>query len=143
MEKKNYRIWEYEWMVWKKAILDTIAFYQTNRLAAFGNVLGSLLTLFYVYIRGGVEVMKDQLLVIEATLFGFIGTAIFYILVHRMSAPVVLYRKKETEASRFNWDFIVIERTEIKDGETFRAHGIKMKNGKAYDLRKIIAQIQF
>lgn len=109
MIDKNYRVWAWEWMLWKKAVHDTIAFYKTNKLAVVGNLVGIAITLFAVFKLEGIEAMQNELTLLRASLWGIVGTTIFYVLTHRMSAPLVLYRSKEAEAHKFSWKDIEIK----------------------------------
>lgn len=133
MGNENYRVWEYEWMVWKKAILDTVAFYKTVKLAWIGNIIGIVLTLSGFLVWGGAGAMNGQLLYLEAGLLGFIGVGIFYILVHRMSSPLILYRKQESLANKFTWNdvSIKIDKMSIPD-----AVCLEVSNYKSYDIQK-------
>lgn len=77
---------------------------------------------------------------------GVIGISLYTIVVFLGSyvrSGSSLYFEQRKKAGKFNWDDIKIQKTEIRDKRNFRAYGIKMKNGKVYDLRKIIAQIQY
>src|SRR5687767_3749892 len=102
MDKKNYRVLAWEWLLWKKAIFDTIAFYKTNRLAFLGNLVGIAITLFAVFRLQGIEAMQNELTLLQASLWGIVGTALFYLVTHRMSAPLILYRVKEAEARKLS-----------------------------------------
>jgi hypothetical protein len=109
MEKKNYQVWKYEKMLWGKAIKDTVALYRTDWRAWLGNLVSIALTLLALRVLGGPQVMSDQLTSILAGIIGAVGGTIFILLVHRMSAPLILYREKETEANKRSWTDIEIK----------------------------------
>jgi hypothetical protein len=116
-------------MVWKKAISDTCSFYQTSKLSWIGSGVGIAVTLLFVYIFAGLGSLMEELALLQAGIMGFIGTGIFYILVHRMSAPLVLYRKKETEANLYTWEDVEIEPYNFLDSGMFGA-AIKITSRK-------------
>ena len=90
------------------------------------------------------ETPIDWVGVIAAVFIGFFTWAIILFSVNLFwKVPARLYIEKDKEASKFNWDYIKFDKVEIKDGETLMAHGIIVKNDKVYDLRKVIAQIQY
>lgn len=86
----------------------------------------------------------DWVGVVAAVFIGFITWAIILFLVNLFwRVPARMYIEKDKEASKFNWDYIEFDKTEIKDGVVLMAHGIFVKNAKVYDLRKVIAQVQY
>jgi hypothetical protein len=103
MEKKNYRVWEYELLLWKKAINDTVKLYRTDWRAWIGNLISIVIALSTLRALVGVQAMSSQLTTVIAGLIGAVGGGLFILIVHRMSAPLILYREKEIEANKRSW----------------------------------------
>lgn len=146
MDTKGYRILGYHKSVlrtaWGRTVYDLFGEIQ-NLVGDFVIAVASgLAYAFWTYFKQGA--MIDWLGVVIAVIVGFIAWSIVLFLINLFfKVPAKMFMEKDKEASKFNWDYITIEKAEVKDNETFMAHGILFKNDKAYDLRRIIAQIQY
>jgi len=146
MNTTTHKSLEYHKVVWRAAREEI----SHNLFGELQNLIGDIVIAIasglayaiWSYVQQDTPI--DWVGVIAAVLIGFIIWAVILFLVNLFwKVPARLYIEKDKEASKFNWDYIKFDKTEIKDGETLMAHGILIKNDKVYDLRKVIAQVQY
>jgi hypothetical protein len=111
MNKKSYRVWEYEKMVWRKALKDTFEFYKTDWRAWLISVMPVIVALVARRYLGG---LAEEITSISIGVAGALLAALFILIVHRMSAPVVLYRVIESKANKYTWDDISVIIAKLK-----------------------------
>jgi len=86
--------------------------------------------------------MSDQLTSILAGVIGAVGGTIFILLVHRMSAPLILYREKETEANKRSWKDIEIKPYHFPENSGFGV-GLEILSDKPreFHVNQVFCQI--
>jgi hypothetical protein len=85
MNKKSYRVWEYEKMVWHKALKDTFEFYKTDWRAWLLSVMPVIVALVARQYLGG---LAEEITSLSIGVAGALLAALFILIVHRMSAPL-------------------------------------------------------
>src|SRR6266496_1365219 len=142
MDKKDYKVWEYEKMVWGRALKSTVEFYKTDWRASILTGMPFIVALVARQYLGGTQAVSEELTSILIATIAALLAALFILVVNRMSAPVILYRELEIKANKYTWNDVSIIIPKLKEHNQ-PAVLLDVVNFKAFDIQNAAVRLSY